>query len=309
MDDLRFLLNEKSRAVGDVQGDLGATRDQIARKEVDISGLQRDVAHKADTGYQLRKDIDTLLFEVTKLKEEKAKDIDEIQRLRELNAYRERENEATGQKIRGTDYELAKAHDRANDLAKIAEQREFDLRRTGEALDAAQAELAMLKDQGARLTSDNTVAQRNIDRGNDDRLGQLRQREAEVQRGKDLQGVIFDLEAKIRAREDQINLVRKENDDVKFSNAGLTDRNGGLRVEVAALQQHINVLEQQNRDLNKELEVFVQTDEQIRINLNRRDRVENLKKLGEYELQKSYAELERSSPVRRTTAGASNGYR
>ena len=72
---------------------------------------------------------------------------------------------------------------------------------------------------------------------------------------------MFDLESKIRNREDNINIVRKENDDVKFSNAGLTDRNGGLRVEIAALQQHINVLEQQNRDLNKELEVFVQTDE------------------------------------------------
>ena len=109
-------------------------------------------------------------------------------------------------------------------------------------------------------------------------------------------------------------MVRKENDDVKFSNAGLNDRNGGLRIEIAALQQHINVLEQQNRDLNKELEVFVQTDEQIRVNLNRRDRVENLKKLSEYELQRSYAELDRQSPVRRTngTSGAgaqTNGYR
>lgn len=122
-----------------------------------------------------------------------------------------------------------------------------------------------------------------------------------------MQAVIFDLEAKIRAREDQIAITRKENDDVKFSNSGLTERNNGLRLEIAALQQHINVLEQQNRDLNKELEVFVQTDEQIRINLNRRDRVENLKKLTEYELQKSYADLERSSPVRRPNGG--NAYR
>lgn len=61
--------------------------------------------------------------------------------------------------------------------------------------------------------------------------------------------------------------------------------------------------------MNKELEVFVQTDEQIRVNLNRRDRVENLKKVSEYELQRSYAELERTSPVRRTTGGASNGLR
>ncbi len=35
------------------------------------------------------------------------------------------------------------------------------------------------------------------------------------------------------------------------------------------------------------------------MNLNRRDRVENLKRYGEYELQKSYAHLERTSPIRR----------
>ena len=129
----------------------------------------------------------------------------------------------------------------------------------------------------------------------------MRQKDAEALRAKDLQAVIFDLEAKIRARDDQIGITRKEADDVKFSNAGITDRNSLLRAEIAALTQHIAVLEQQNRELNKELEVFVQTDEQIRQNLNRRDRVETLKRYGVYELQKSYADLERSSPVRRPT--------
>jgi len=175
------------------------------------------------------------MYESAKLKEERGKDCDEIQRLRELNAYRERENEAASQKIRATDYELAKAQDRAADLAKIAEQRDFDLRRTSEALEGAQADLAILKDQGSRQTQDNTVAQRNLDRGNEDRLALIRQRESEVLRGKDLQAAIFDLEAKIRAREDQLALTRKDNDDVKFSNAGLSDRNAGLRLEIAAL--------------------------------------------------------------------------
>ena len=46
---------------------------------------------------------------------------------------------------------------------------------------------------------------------------------------------LYDLDAKIRQREDQIAVLRKENDDVKFSNAGLTDRNNGLRGEIAAL--------------------------------------------------------------------------
>lgn len=54
----------------------------------------------------------------------------------------------------------------------------------------------------------------------------------------------------------------------------------------------------------------MQTDEQIRVNLNRRDRVETLKKIGEFELQRSYADLERSSPVRKpANTGTSNNYR
>lgn len=136
--------------------------------------MQRDVAHKTDQGYALRKDIDNLLFEVSKLKEERVKDQDEIQRLRELNAFRERENEGNAQKIRSTDYELAKANDRAADLAKIAESRDFELRRTSEAVEAAQAELNMLKDQNARQSSDNSVSQRNLDRGNDEKIALLR---------------------------------------------------------------------------------------------------------------------------------------
>lgn len=164
--------------------------------------------------------------------------------------------------------------------------------------------MAHLKDQTNRLSQDNVAAQRNLDRLNEERLALLRQRDNESLRQKELQSVIFDLEGKIRSKEEQIGLTRKENDDVKFSTQGLLDRNAAVRAEIAALQQHINVLECQNKELNKELEVFVQTDEQIRVNLNRRDRVENLKKITGYELQRSYADLERHSPIR-----APNNYR
>lgn len=76
-------------------------------------------------------------YEVSKLKEEKLKDQDELQRLRELSSYRERENDSQSQRIRAVDYDLLKAQERAQELSKIAEQKEFDLRRTAEALDAA----------------------------------------------------------------------------------------------------------------------------------------------------------------------------
>lgn len=55
---------------------------------------------------------------------------------------------------------MLKANERGTELSKLAESKEFDLRRTSEALDAAQAELARLKDESQRLQGDNLGSQR-----------------------------------------------------------------------------------------------------------------------------------------------------
>lgn len=299
IDDLRFLLNEKGRANNDYSQEIASNRDQINRKEADITTTQRELAHKSDQGYQFRKDIDNLAYEVQKLKEEKLKEQDEIARLRELNNFRERENNDQTQRIRAVDYDLAKAQERAADLSKMAESKEFELRRAAEALEAAQADLARLKDDSQRLQGDNLSQQRQFDRQNEEKVALLRQRDLELQKNRELSALLFDLESKNRSRDDQIIVARKELDDVKFSNSSIVDRNADLKSEIAALQVHVNVLEQQNRELNKELEKFVETDEQIRATLNRRDRVVDLRNRTEHELQRSIYDLERSSPGRR----------
>jgi uncharacterized protein YigA (DUF484 family) len=95
------------------------------------------LAKKSDNGYQLRKDLDNVAYEIAKMKEERAKDLDEIQRLRELTTYRERENQDTQQRIRAVDFDLNKATERNIELGKVQEQKEFELRRTSEGLDLA----------------------------------------------------------------------------------------------------------------------------------------------------------------------------
>lgn len=77
----------------------------------------------------------------------------------------------------------------------------------------------------------------------------------------------------MRAAEDQLALSRKEQDNIRFSNQNLLDRNQDTKAEIDALNAHCNVLGGQNKDLNIELERFVQTDEAIRTTLNRRDHV------------------------------------
>lgn len=80
------------------------------------------------------------------------------------------------------------------------------------------------------------------------------------------------------------------------------ERNNDLKAEIDAIQSHCNVLGGQNRDLNVELERFVNQDEQIRATLNRRDRVMDLRTKTEIEITRSAHEVERSSPIRRRIA-------
>jgi hypothetical protein len=56
-------------------------------------------------------------------------------------------------------------------------------------------------------------------------------------------------------------ISRKEQDNLRFSNNNLLDRNQDVKGEIDALGSHCNVLQGQNKDLNVELERFVMTDE------------------------------------------------
>jgi len=106
---------------------------------------------KSDAVYGLRKDADNLQYELAKLREEKAKDQDEINRLRDSVSFKERECQDNDAKLKSVDYDLYKAQERANELSKLADSKDFELRRTHEALDAAINDLARTKDEHSRL--------------------------------------------------------------------------------------------------------------------------------------------------------------
>lgn len=105
----------------------------------------------------------------------------------------------------------------------------------------------------------------------------VRRSEGELARNREFSANLYDLEAKGRAADDSLAAHRREQDDLRFAVQSMGQQNADCRAEVDALQHHCNVLAGQNVELNAELERFVSTDEQIRMTLNRRDRVENLR--------------------------------
>jgi chromosome segregation ATPase len=211
----------------------------------------------------------------------------EINRLRDGVAMKERECQDNDAKIKSIDYDLFKAQERANELSKLADAKDFENRRTHEALDSASAELLRTKDDHSRLMVEAQSLQRNLDAQLANKADLQRQAESEDIRNRELQSQLYAREQKYRNVEDQLLVARKEQDNIRFSNSNLLERNQDIKAEIDALNSHCNVLQSQNKDLNVELERFVMTDEQIRATLNRRERVVNLREKTETEIKRS----------------------
>jgi predicted nucleic acid-binding Zn-ribbon protein len=108
--------------------------------------------------------------------------------------------------------------------------------------------------------------------------GDLQRRiDQESQRNMELTSAIKELETRIRAKEDQIMYMRKELEGPRYSNSALLDNNSNLQVEIDSLNNHIRVITQQNDELTKELDQFVQANEAIRMRLDRKARVQEIR--------------------------------
>jgi hypothetical protein len=57
-----------------------------------------------------------------------------------------------------------------------------------------------------------------------------------------LTSTLYDLDGKCRATEDNLNVSRRDQGDLRFSNQNLQGQNGDIQGEIDALQHHCNVL-------------------------------------------------------------------
>ena len=181
-----------------------------------------------------------------------------------MNSLKERENTESDNILKASDYDLYKSQERAAELAKIADAREFDLRRTTEAFEKAHAALLHARDENSFSADENNQQNRARDIKNSEKGDLIRRSEDELARNRELTAHLYDLEAKSRFADDALAANRREQDDLRFASQSLGCRNDDIRAEIEALEHHCNVLTGQNRELNIELERFVQTDEQIR---------------------------------------------
>jgi hypothetical protein len=64
---------------------------------------------------------------------------------------------------------------------------------------------------------------------------------------------------------------------MKYSNEALVERHYDLRGTLDQLNRHQRLLTEQNNELQRELDSFIETDEIVKRNLDRKDKVQHIR--------------------------------
>jgi len=300
IDDQKSVLTDRKKQNSDLYLELERQKDLQDQRSVEISRLRADLHSQQDLHASLQSQKKQLEEELFQVRERNREDAGEIDRLNGQNDLKGKESVDLAARIRAIEYDISKSLARIDDLNRVIDQKSYDLKSKEATLAEAEGEVHKLRAQQASYQKELEHLKSLEERYRTENSDLQRRIDGESGKNLDLGASIKDLEQKIRLREDQIIQMRKELDGARYSNSALLDNNSGLQAEIDALNNHIRVLSSQNEDLTKELDHFVEANEAIRMRLDRKNRVLDLRRQNEQQLQKSLAHVQDSrSPVRR----------
>lgn len=299
IDDQRNLLVDRKKQNADLYTELDSQKDTLNNRHVEISRLKNDLGQHQDLNSQLMNQKRHLEDELANLRERNRQDAEEIDKLNYQNELKSKESADLTAQTRTLEYDISKQLARIDDLNKLIDTKTFDLKNKESQLVDCEQEIIQLKNQVVSFQNELNHL-KSLEEKYRNENGDLQKRiDSESQRNIELSNNIKELEARIRAKEDQIMYMRKELEGARYSNSALLDNNSNLQVEIDSLNNHIRVITHQNEELTKELDQFVQANEAIRQRLDRKARVLEIRQRNDQQLAYSMNQVHESkSPIR-----------
>ncbi len=218
----------------------------------------------------------------------------------------ENENRDISLKIKDIELQLAKTRQRYDDSLALLDAKEKELARAKSGLTYTEDRSLTAGAELRKLREDNETLQRLLDRYRKDVDFQKKLREIEAQKKLDLELEKRKLENEALSKEIEARSAKKELEKIRDTHGQLLEDHHQLHDELSALKQHAEVLENQNATLHNELDRFVETDEKVRRDLDRKPHVDYIKSKNTEELQQSIMKVRESlSPAKRSPSKSS----
>jgi len=296
IDSLKQELNVLTADVQDLRFDNQNINDIVGNRSAEVAQLKAELADLTDGNNRLtleKRDLEAQTGRVKSENREHNLELDELNhRIAEATERRNkferliRELEYENERLEKNNQELQRNQDALRlenrsklDATKYNEQLYSENRKQ---IIALEADLNDLRRMNEKTKAEISVNQKN--------------QQAEYGKNLEAQSRINKLEALIKERSYDIDQLKAEYDELKRDHLKLIDTNDDLNHDIDACTRHLDTLTLQNSELLQELEKFNYQDQEVRHVLDRRDKVEDVKKRYEGKMRTSFHTM--SSSIR-----------
>lgn len=264
VEDLKYMLSEKSRQNMEFQDELQRSKRVLDEKFFEAGKLRDDSNSKGDQVVDLRSQVAELERDIDLVKSQRADMFREISRLRDVQDMKTKESLDQNERMKALEYDLQKTMLRIHETEKCVEARSYDIRNKQAQLDDTEREIARVKELNSGTNVEIIALRKDVDRVSSDCYDLRKNIESTEARNVDIGGQIRASEINIKEKEDGLYGSKKDIESQQYSNGNMRQDMNDYLAEKEALDRHSRILLGQNDDLTKELERFVNTDEVLR---------------------------------------------
>lgn len=200
--------------------------------------LGEEHSKKHDHNINLRAQEQDLEKELDMLKAQRADNKRELVKLKEINEMRVREGAEKTDRLKALDYDLSKTQSRIEDEQKFIEGRNYDLRNKQGLLEDASKEIARIQDQNGRLFQENDYLKKDIDKALAEAYDLRKEVNYNQTRNQDMADAVRGNDIRLKEKDEQAYLIRKDLDNSKMSNSQMRENNIEMLNEKDALDKH-----------------------------------------------------------------------
>lgn len=275
-EELKHLLAEKDRSNYELQDEMqrskrvlddqmienGRLRDQVVSETVRVNDLKAQVT-------ELERDVSAEESQIALLKNEEKELLDIKAQL---------SNTGTKQNISYSelDREILRTLESSKITDQIIRDREVAINQKQGEYDATKRELSGLNKEIEELAEEVEALKNDINVIRQDNAELKQIIDETIEKNRDLLAYKDKLDEKIGNNEFNIDRTLKDIEVLKLDDRDIRADYNALVLEKEALERHAKILINQNDELTRELEMFVQTDEVLRSQLDRKARLNDL---------------------------------
>ena len=209
------------------------------------------------------------------------------------------EKDMLAKKLNDLDVQARLTSRKYDDISVLLDAKEKEYKSIRSASGYAESKEYSTREDLRKIKTENETFQILLDKYRGDVEFQKRLRDDEAMKKYHLEDEKKRLSREAMLKDIEARTAKKELEKYQGSHERLLEENEMVEKELEAVKEHTGLLESQNENLHKELDTFVDTNEKVRKDLDRKDIVDYIKNRNQGELEKSIEKVRTSlSPKR-----------